>query len=407
MSGSIVTSASASTPSRSAFTLSPSAAVRRGSSAERDASLAVTHRPGAVALHKGDPCFATPEHIRVAEWEAMESGYTHYPELRGDPELRQVVADVVSEGAARTYDAEEVLVTAGATQGLYCALTAFLDPGDEVLLFDPTFSHYAPVVRQTGAVPVGVQMTPDFRLDPERLLARVGDRTKLLILNNPANPTGIVFTPEEIASLADIALRAKLLVLTDEVYDHLLFGARHTRLIDVPHLADQVIHINSFSKTYAMTGWRLGYVAAPRPLLEPVAAIHTNAMSQVHWPTQRAGIVALTGPQDCVETMRVGYARRREVLLAALREIPGVQLVEPQGGFYVFLRFDPAFGLSSAQVRSRLYEDGVAVRSGTEYGPAGEGWLRLTFSADLPQIERGVAIVRRTFQDLAAASGPA
>lgn len=389
-----------------ALAFNPSAAARRGTDAERDASLAVVHRSGVVALHKGDPCFATPEHIRAAEREAMEGGYTHYPELRGDPELRQVIADEVSKGAARSYDGEEVLVTAGATQGLYCALTAFLDPGDEVLLFDPTFSHYAPVVRQTGAVPVSVEMTPDFRLDPERLLSRVSDRTKLLVLNNPANPTGVVFTPEEIASLADVAARANLLVLSDEVYDRLLFGAaRHTRLIDVPHLADQVIYVNSFSKTYAMTGWRLGHVVAPRPLLEPIATIHTNSMSQVHWPTQRAGIAALTGPQDCVESMRAGYDRRRAALLAGLSGIPGVRLVEPQGGFYVFLRFDPTLGLSSAEVRSRLYDAGVALRSGTEYGPAGEGWLRLTFSAELSEIERGAEIVRHTFQELAAASG--
>jgi aspartate aminotransferase len=394
-----------SIPSASGFAFRPSTAARRGADAERDASLAVVHRKGVIALHKGDPCFETPEHICAAEREAVARGYTHYPELRGDPELRQVIADVVSKGAPRTYEAEEVLVTAGATQGLYCALTAFLDPGDEVLLFDPTFSHYAPVVRQTGAVPVRVQMTSDFRLDPERLASHIGDRTKLLVLNNPANPTGVVCTPQEIAALADFAVRANLLVLTDEVYDQLLFGgARHTRLIDIPHVADRVIYINSFSKTYAMTGWRLGHIVAPRPLLEPIATIHANSMSQVHWPAQRAGIAALTGPQSCVESMRAGYDQRREALLAGLSEIPGIRVVEPQGGFYVFLRFDPALGLSSAEVRSRLYDAGVAVRSGTEYGPAGEGWLRLTFSADLPEIQRGAKIVRETFQQLTAES---
>jgi aspartate aminotransferase len=401
-----VTQSTTSARSTSAPAFRPSAAARLGADAERDASLAVVHREGVIALHKGDPCFGTPEHICAAEREAVAQGYTHYPELRGDPELRQVIADVVSQSAARTYAEEEVLVTAGATQALHCAMTAFLDPGDEVLLFDPTFSHYAPVARQAGAVPVRVRTTPDFRLDPEQLLTSIGDRTKLLVLNNPANPTGVVYTPQEVATLADIAVRANLIVLTDEVYDHLLFGdAQHTRLIDIPQVADRVIYINSFSKTYAMTGWRLGYIAAPRPLLEPIATIHANSMSQVHWPTQRAGIAALTGPQSCVESMRAGYDQRRTALLAGLSGSPGMQLVEPQGGFYVFLRFDPALGLSSADARSLLYDAGVAVRSGTEYGPAGEGWLRLTFSADLPEIQQGADIVRNTFGRLAAEAG--
>jgi aspartate/methionine/tyrosine aminotransferase len=389
--------------STSAFAVTPSAAAQRGTSAERDASLAVVPRSGLIALHKGDPCFATPEHIRVAEQEAMAAGYTHYPELRGDPDLRAVIAEQVSRKAARTYRAEDVLVTAGATQGLYCALTAFLDPGDEVLVFDPTFSHYSAVVRQAGAVPVSVPTTQDFRVDPERLRARVTERTKLLVLNDPANPTGAVCTPEEIAGITDVAVGAGLLVLTDEVYDQLTFGARHLSMIEVPELADQVIYVNSFSKTYAMTGWRLGYVVAPRTLLEPVATVHTNSMSQVHWPTQRAGIVALTGPQDCVETMRVGYDQRRRALLAGLADIPGVRLCQPQGGFYVFLRFDPALGLSSAELRGRLYDAGVAVRSGSEFGPAGEGWLRLTFAADLAELDQGARIVRRTLEELAAA----
>jgi aspartate/methionine/tyrosine aminotransferase len=381
---------------------SSSAAARRGSSAERDAGLAVTPRSDLVLLHKGDPCFATPEHICAAQQLAVEQGYTRYPELRGDPELRQVIADTVSRGAARDYSAEEVLVTAGATQGIYCALTAFLDPGDEVLLLDPTFSHYAPVVRQAGALPVMVPTTADFRPDLERLRAAVTGRTKMLVINNPANPTGVVLTSEEIEGLADLAARARLLVVTDEVYDRLLFGARHIRLIDVPELAAQVIYVNSFSKTYAMTGWRLGYVAAPRSLIEPIATIHTNSMSQVHWPTQRAGIAALTSSQGSVEGMRAGYEVRRRTLVDALARVPCSRITEPQGAFYVFLRFDPALGLTSAQATRHLLDAGVAVRSGSEFGPGGEGWLRLTYAASLSDIEQGARTVRAAFRRLAA-----
>jgi aspartate/methionine/tyrosine aminotransferase len=381
---------------------SSSAAAQRGFDAERNASLTVAPQQDLIALHKGDPCFATPEHICDAAQEAVARGYTHYPELHGDPELRHVIADQISKGAARDFQVEEVLITAGATQGIFCALTAFLDPGDEVLLFDPTFSHYAPVIRQTGARPVSVPLAPGFRLDPDRLRAAITERTRMLVVNNPANPTGVVLTRTEIETLADIAAAAGILVLTDEVYDHLLFGAEHVSLLEMPQLTDQLLYINSFSKTYAMTGWRLGYIAAPRRLMEPIETVHTNSMSQVHWPTQRAGIAALTGPQDSVEAMRAGYEQRRGTLLRAFAGRPGIHFPEPEGAFYAFIRFDPGRGLTSVQVRESLYAAGVAVRSGSEFGRAGEGWLRLTYAAELSDIERGAEIVRKTLRRLSA-----
>jgi len=383
----------------------PSEAAMRGADPERDAVLAVPARADMVALHKGDPCFPTPAHIGTAQREAVEQGYTHYPELRGDPELRELIAEQVSLGAARRYSGDDVLVTAGATQAIFCALIAYLDPGDEVLLLDPTFSLYAPVVRQAGAHPVMVATTPDFRIDPDRLRAAVTPRTKMIVINNPANPTGVVLTEAEVQAVADLAVRSGLLVLTDEVYDQLLYGGRHVRMIDRPELAGQVLHVNSFSKTYAMTGWRLGYVVAPQQLLDPIAIVHSNLMSQVHWPTQRAGIAALAGPQQFVADMLAGYTERRSVLVDALAAIPGATVLEPQGAFYTMLRFDPALGLTSAQVTAELLQAGVAVRSGTEYGRSGEGWLRLTFAADLPDIERGAAVVRSTLESLAVRAG--
>jgi aspartate/methionine/tyrosine aminotransferase len=178
-------------------------------------------------------------------------------------------------------------------------------------------------------------------------------------------------------------------------------------MIDMPQIVEQVLHVNSFSKTYAMTGWRLGYIVAPRALLAPILTIHTNMMSQVHWPSQRAGIAALTGPQDSVERMRIGYERRRRPLIDALRLIPNGYVPEPQGAFYAFYRFDSALGLTSADAVRRLLEAGVAVRSGSEFGRAGEGWLRVTFAAALPEIEHGVEIIRATFESLTAGSAPA
>jgi aspartate/methionine/tyrosine aminotransferase len=380
-----------------------SSAALRGSSAERAASLAVIPRKNLIALHKGDPCFATPDHICAAQQQAVEQGYTHYPELRGDVELREVIAACASRGAARNFSADEVLITAGATEAIFCAMTAYLDAGDEVLVFDPTFSLYAPVIRQTGATPVSVAMTPEFRIDPDHLKSSISARTKMIVVNNPANPTGVVLTPEEVVTIAELAAKHDLLILTDEVYDHLLYGARHIRLIDMPQVADRFLYVNSFSKTYAMTGWRLGYVLAPTPLLAPIITIHANSLSQVHWPTQRAGIAALTGSQDVVESMRAGYDARRRVLIEALALIPNSYIPEPQGAFYAFFRFDTALGLTSAQVTRALFEAGVAVRSGSEFGQAGEGWLRLTFAASVSDIERGAGLVRATLAQLAVA----
>ena len=380
-----------------------SSAAWRGSSVERDASLALVPRKQLIALHKGDPCFATPAHICAAQQEAVHQGYTHYPELRGDAELREIIANQISIGAARRYAADEVLITAGATQAIFCAMLAYLDFGDEVLLFDPTFSLYAPVIRQTGATPVAVAMTPEFRIDLERLRSSITDRTKMIVINNPANPTGVVLTQEEVAEVAELAAANHLLVLSDEVYDHLLYDARHVRLIDMPAVADQVLYVNSFSKTYAMTGWRLGYVLAPAPLLAPIITIHANSVSQVHWPTQRAGIAALTGSQEAVESMRAGYDARRRMLTDALARIPNIRCIQPQGAFYAFFRFDPALGFTSAQVTQILLDAGVAVRSGTEFGQAGQGWLRLTFAASSSDIERGLDVVRATFDQLASA----
>lgn len=378
----------------------PSAAARRGLSVERAAGVSIRLRPGLAALHKGDPCFPTPEHIRNAEHAAMRDGYTRYAPSQGDDELRAAIARRMSTRPAREWQAAEVLVTAGATEALYCALTAYLDPGDEALVFDPTYSLYAPIIRQTGAEPVSVGMTPQFRLDPERLRRAVTSKTKLMIVTTPANPTGVVFTREELEELANVAMRAGILVVADEVYDRITFGCEHVSVLELPQLQDRLIYVNSFSKTYAMTGWRLGWVAALAGLLEPVSTIHGNVITTVHAATQRAGIAALLDTQDPVEEMLRGYGRRRAELIDGLRAIDGVRVIEPEGAFYVFAAVEGSVGrMRSSRLARDLLAHGVAVRSGTEYGAAGEGWIRLSYSADLDHIRRGVAILRQVVEN--------
>jgi aspartate aminotransferase len=376
-----------------------SAAARRALSPERNAGVAVVPRPGLASLHKGDPCFATPDHIREAQDQAVREGYTHYGAPQGDPELRDIIAaGLGASPGARAWTVDDVLVTCGATEAIFCIFAALLDVGDEVLIFDPTYSAYAPVIRQAGAHPVPVALTEDFRLDVDRLADRLTSRTKMIVINNPSNPTGVVLTQEELQAIVDLACAAQVLVVADEVYDRLTYGVDHVSLLGFPELGDLLIYVNSFSKTYAMTGWRLGYVAAAAHLMAPTRAIHDNTVMAVSGAVQRAGIAALTGSQEPVDEMYRGYAERRSLLLDRLAGLPGATVAAPEGAFYAFMRFDvEALGVESAELTSLLLADGVAVRSGTEYGHAGRGCLRISFSSDLEDISEGTRILQERF----------
>jgi aspartate aminotransferase len=351
-------------------------------------------------LHFGDPCFATPQHIVDAANAAMIGGYTHYPPSCGDPELRAAIAKRASQRAGRTIESSDVLVTAGSTAAIYCALTAVLDPGDEVILFDPSYSLYATILGQIGANPVYAAMTEQLRPDPRRLERVLTDRTRLVILNNPANPTGVVFKAAELSAIGEIALANDLLVLTDEIYDELDFSGSFSSFLALADLRDRLLYVNGFSKTYAMTGWRLGYLIAPPEILQAAHVIHSNSSAGVNWPTQRAGIAALQGPQQPVAAMIAGYHTRRQALLEGLAGTPGLTPVLPEGAFYLYAGFRFPTAISSADMTKRLLAGGVAVRSGTEYGPAGEGYLRISYSASLDDIDRGAQRLHRVFEEL-------
>jgi aspartate/methionine/tyrosine aminotransferase len=376
-----------------------SAAARRGLDIERAAGTSIVPTAGLATLHKGDPCFPTPPHIVKAAHDAVEQGFTHYPPPLGDTELRDELAELMSRQAVGDYTRDQVLVTTGASEAIYCALSAFLDPGDEVLLFDPSYSGYAPVVRQAGGEPIFVGMTADFRLDRAKLAAAVTERTRLIVINNPINPTGVVLSRQELESLADVADDAGLLVLADEVYDHLVFGPAFVSTLAIPRLSDRLLYVNSFSKTYAMTGWRLGWLATPADLFLGPETIHRNCVGSVHWPTQRAGVVALRSNQNAVREMHDGYKLRRDTLLEGLRGTPGLAIIPPEGAFYAFVRFSLG-EITSAALAQRLLREGVAVRSGTEYGAAGEGHLRIAYSADLEDIRIGAERIHRVFEEL-------
>jgi aspartate aminotransferase len=357
---------------------SPSQAAVRGFSPERSAGIAVPDDPDIARLHVGDPCFATPRHIVDAASAAIGEGYTHYAPSYGDPDLRGAIARRASLRAGRPIDSTQVLVTAGATEALYCALTAVLDPGDEVILFDPMYSLYAVILNQIGARPVYAAMTEALRPDFDELQRAITDRTRLIIVNNPFNPTGVVFNEGEIRAIGEIAIANDLLVLADEIYDELVFSGTFSSSLALAELADRLVYVNGFSKTYAMTGWRLGYLIAPPELVNAAHVIHSNCVAAVNWPTQRAGIAALEG----------------------LAGTPGLKPVAPEGAFYLYIGFDFESPISSADMTKRLLAEGVAVRSGTEYGPAGEGYLRLSYSATFDDIRNGAQRLQRVFQNL-------
>jgi aspartate/methionine/tyrosine aminotransferase len=378
-----------------------SQAVTRGFDAERWAANSIVPAPDVVGLHSGDPCFPTPPQIIEAAHSAALGGYTGYPPPLGDAELRTALAEMMSTSSGREFRPSNVLITVGASEAIHCAMAALLDPGDEVLLFNPTYSLYAPIARQLGAVPVFVDLGKDFRLDVDRLRSAVTPRTRLIALNNPANPTGVVFTKKELEDIADVAQRESLVVVADEVYDHIVFGDKFTSTTQLEGLVDRLVYVNSFSKTYAMTGWRLGWLAAPEAILRGCEIAHRNCVTGVHWPTQRAGLAAIRSHEDIVPAMFEGYSVRQRLMTERLKGTPGLDILPPQGTFFLFAGFHLKQAFTSSKLAAHLLENGVAVRSGSEYGSAGEGYLRLCYSVELRDIELGAERLHRVFEDLA------
>jgi aspartate aminotransferase len=342
-----------------------------------------------VSLASGDPSFDTPDHIREAAIAAIREGRTHYAPPMGDGELRAAIAGQLSGLGGGSFGADDILVTNGAASGIYAAMVAYLDPGDEVLLHDPTYSLYGDVALSAGAAPVFVPWTEALRLDMDALEAAVTPRTRMFVLNNPVNPTGIVFTAAELAAIAAFVRRHDLLILADEAYDHLIYdGRRMVSVAELADLADRAIIVNTCSKTYAMTGWRVGYVAARQGLLRGPAIIHRTVLNNVNTIAQRAALVAYTTRTDWHGRMLAEYAARRRTMCELVNGMPGLRCAEPEGAFYVFVRVEAP--ISSEELTEHCRNHGVAVRSGTEFGPRGEGYIRLTFAGEPAEFEPGL-----------------
>jgi aminotransferase len=365
----------------------------------------INSMPDVISLGVGEPDFDTPAVIVEEGIRSLREGRTHYTSNYGTLELRHALAKHLERRYRVTYDPErEIVMTVGVSEGLAASLAAIADPGDEIIMAEPTYVAYVPDVVFAGARPVFVPARPDdgWQLDPDAVEAAVTPRTKALFLGFPNNPTGAVLEPERRRALASIAERHDLLVISDEVYDRLVYGGHeHEAFSALPGMRERTILLGGFSKSYAMTGWRIGYACAPVDLLEGIVKVHQYIIMSAPTTAQDAALVALTDPQaDAdVEAMVAEYDRRRRMFVAGLERL-GLSTTEPRGAFYAFPRI-AGTGLSSEAFSERLlFEHGVAVIPGSAFGPGGEGYVRASLATSYTKLEEALLRIERFLASL-------
>jgi len=345
-----------------------------------------------VHLEIGEPDFDTPVHIREAAIEAMQSGWTHYGPSAGLRDVREAIASYIEKTRGIYAEPDQVVVTPGGKPILFFTMLALLDEGDEAIYPNPGFPIYESVIEFLGAkaVPIRLREERNWTFDVDELASLVTAKTKLLILNSPHNPTGGTLDHAALKAIADLASKHGFWILSDEIYSRILYEGAHESIAAFPGLRERTIILDGFSKTYAMTGWRLGYGVMAKSLAAHVARLMTNCNSCTNSFVQKAGKAALTGPQDSVDDMVAEFHRRCDRLVAGLNALPGVSCTMPTGAFYAFPNVTGT-GMSSGDLaRAMLDEAGVAVLSGTAFGKFGEGYLRLSYANSLPNLERAL-----------------
>jgi aminotransferase len=352
-----------------------------------------------ISLTIGEPDFTTPEPITRAAIASLEAGETHYTANGGMIELRELVASNLEDRYGVAYDARtELLITVGASEALDASLRALLDPGDEVIHHEPCFVAYGPCVTLAGGVPVALPTSgaTDFRVTAAQIEAAVTPRTKAIFLGYPNNPTGAVLDGAELAEIAKVAERHDLIVLSDEIYDRLVYGDHeHIAFSALPGMRDRTILIGGFSKAYAMTGWRIGYVAAPAGLMSGIAKVHQYGIMCAPTAAQFAAMEALRGGEPFVREMLTEYDRRRRLMTDRFNEI-GLRCFEPRGAFYCFPNVSGATGLDEATFAERLLaEERVGVVPGTAFGPSGAGHVRVCYATAMEQIVEAMDRIER------------
>lgn len=362
----------------------------------------VSEMEDAISLGVGEPDFDTPWHIRDEGIYSLEKGRTFYTSNSGLKELRTEIANYIKRTQDITYDANnEIVVTVGGSEAIDIALRAMINPGDEVLVPQPSFVSYEPCAILAGAVPVIIELKAEneFRLTAAELRDAITDKTKVLILPFPNNPTGAIMEKEELQALADIVEERDLFIISDEIYSELTYKGSHVSIATLPGMRERTVLINGFSKAYAMTGWRLGYACAPETIMEQMIKIHQFAIMCAPTTSQYAAIEAIKNGDDDVAQMRESYNQRRRFLMYSFREM-GLECFEPFGAFYVFPCIRE-FGMTSDEFAGRfLAEEKVAVVPGTAFGDCGEGYLRISYAYSLDNLKIAIDKLRNFIQRL-------
>jgi aspartate aminotransferase len=357
-----------------------------------------------VGFGAGEPDFDTPDHIKKAAADALAAGFTKYTPSSGIPELRQAIADKFARENGLPYKASQIIVSCGGKHSCFNTVFATCQPGDEVLIPSPYWLSYPEMVKLAGATPVVLPTTDatEFKVTPEQLRAALTPRTRLFIFNSPSNPTGCVYSPAETKSLGDICVENGVLIMSDEIYEHLLYdGAEHRSVASFsPAHSDHTIIVHGFAKAWSMTGWRLGFLAAPEPIAHAIDAIQSHSTSNPTSFAQKGAVAALTGPQDHLSGWLAEYDRRRIYAWERLNRMPGVTCVKSRGAFYLFPNIRGT-GLNSTEFCTRLLEtEKVAAVPGIAFGA--EDYLRISYATSMQNIEKGLERMERCVRALAA-----
>ena len=345
-----------------------------------------------IPLEIGEPDFDTPANIVGAAADALNNGFTHYGPSPGAPDLRQRIADEISSTRGISVTSDNVVVTPGGKPIMFFAILALVDEGDEVLYPNPGFPIYESMIEFAGgvAVPMRLYESRDFNIDVDEVAKQVTDRTKLMIINSPNNPCGSIIGKDDLRALADLAIANDIVVLSDEIYSRFLFEGEHNSVASFPGMRDRTIILDGFSKTYAMTGWRIGYGVMPQELVEPISRLVTNSVSCTASFTQVAAIEALNGPQDEANKIVAEFKSRRNVIVDGLNAIPGITCAMPKGAFYTFPNVEGTGQSSREFADGLLQEAGVACLAGESFGQFGKGFLRFSFANSTENIERAL-----------------
>jgi aspartate aminotransferase len=386
---------------------------------QESATMAISARAAAmkkagedvIALAAGEPDFDTPTHIVAAAKQALDQGFTRYTPASGTPELRAAWAEQVGRARNVTYQPNQLMITAGGKQAIYNVIYALAGPGDEVIIPAPYWVSYPEQVRAVGAKPVILQTSPgqDFKVSPQALRGAITERTRLVLFNSPSNPTGSVYTRAELSALAQVLVEKQVPVLSDEVYDALVYGEEFASMASLgEEIYGLTIIVGAVSKTYAMTGWRIGYAAGPAEVIAAAGRLQSHSTSNPNAIAQKAALAAITGDQSTVETMRQEFDRRRQCMLQRLRAMPGITCPEPRGAFYTFPCTSAYYGrryrgqvVDGSMVFSRLFleHEKVATVPGVEFG--NDDHVRLSYATSMAHIEAAMDRLKRFLSEFA------